>query len=39
MYVSIFLAALDERLIDHAYVFFGLGSARDRVIGTKYKID
>jgi uracil phosphoribosyltransferase len=33
--VSIFLAALDERLNDHAYIVPGLGDAGDRLFGTK----
>jgi uracil phosphoribosyltransferase len=33
--VSIFLASLDERLNDHAYIFPGLGDAGDRLFGTK----
>ncbi len=33
--VSIFVAALDERLNDHAYIVPGLGDAGDRLFGTK----
>ena len=33
--VDIFVAALDERLNDHGYIFPGLGDAGDRIFGTK----
>jgi len=33
--VDIYLAALDERLNDHAYIVPGLGDAGDRLFGTK----
>ena len=33
--VDIYLAALDERLNDHAYIIPGLGDAGDRIVGTK----
>lgn len=33
--VDIYLAALDERLNDHAYIVPGLGDAGDRIFGTK----
>ena len=33
--VDIFLAALDEKLNDHAYIIPGLGDAGDRIFGTK----
>lgn len=33
--VQIYLAALDERLNDHAYIMPGLGDAGDRIFGTK----
>jgi uracil phosphoribosyltransferase len=33
--VAITLAALDERLDDHAYIIPGLGDAGDRIYGTK----
>ena len=33
--VDIYLAALDERLNDHAYIIPGLGDAGDRIFGTK----
>ena len=33
--VDIFLAALDERLNEHAYIVPGLGDAGDRILGTK----
>lgn len=33
--VQIFLAALDEKLNDHAYIVPGLGDAGDRIFGTK----
>lgn len=33
--VDIFIAALDERLDDHAYIVPGLGDAGDRIFGTK----
>ncbi len=33
--VDIFLAALDERLNEHAYIVPGLGDAGDRIFGTK----
>lgn len=33
--VSIFTAALDERLNDHGYIVPGLGDAGDRLFGTK----
>jgi len=33
--VSIFVAALDECLNDHAYIVPGLGDAGDRIFGTK----
>lgn len=33
--VDIFVAALDEKLNDHAYILPGLGDAGDRLFGTK----
>ena len=33
--VDIYLAAVDERLNDHAYIIPGLGDAGDRIFGTK----
>jgi uracil phosphoribosyltransferase len=33
--VDIYLAALDERLNEHAYIVPGLGDAGDRIFGTK----
>ena len=33
--VDIFMAALDERLNEHAYIVPGLGDAGDRIFGTK----
>lgn len=33
--IKIYLAALDERLNDHAYIIPGLGDAGDRLFGTK----
>jgi len=33
--VEIFIAALDERLNEHAYIIPGLGDAGDRIFGTK----
>jgi len=33
--VAIFVAALDEKLNDHAYILPGLGDAGDRLFGTK----
>ena len=33
--VDIYLAAMDERLNDHAYIVPGLGDAGDRIFGTK----
>ena len=33
--VPIFVAAVDERLNDHAYILPGLGDAGDRIFGTK----
>lgn len=33
--VDIYVAALDERLNDHAYIVPGLGDAGDRIFGTK----
>ena len=33
--VEIYLAALDERLNEHAYILPGLGDAGDRIFGTK----
>ena len=33
--VDIYLASLDERLNDHAYILPGLGDAGDRLFGTK----
>ena len=33
--VDIYLAALDERLNEHAYILPGLGDAGDRIFGTK----
>ena len=35
--VPIFVAAIDEKLNDHAYILPGLGDAGDRIFGTKYK--
>lgn len=33
--VDVYLAALDEKLNDHAYIIPGLGDAGDRIFGTK----
>jgi uracil phosphoribosyltransferase len=33
--VKLYLAALDEKLNDHAYILPGLGDAGDRIFGTK----
>ena len=33
--VDIYLAALDEKLNDRAYIVPGLGDAGDRIFGTK----
>ena len=33
--VPIFVAAIDEKLNDHAYILPGLGDAGDRIFGTK----
>ena len=33
--VDIFVAAVDERLNEHAYIVPGLGDAGDRIFGTK----
>ena len=33
--VDIYIAALDERLNEHAYIVPGLGDAGDRIFGTK----
>ena len=33
--VDIYVAAVDERLNDHAYIVPGLGDAGDRIFGTK----
>jgi uracil phosphoribosyltransferase len=33
--VEIFVAAIDEKLNDHAYIVPGLGDAGDRIFGTK----
>ena len=33
--VELYLAALDEKLNDHAYIIPGLGDAGDRIFGTK----
>jgi uracil phosphoribosyltransferase len=33
--VDMYLAALDEKLNDHAYIVPGLGDAGDRIFGTK----
>ena len=33
--IDIFLAAVDERLNEHAYIVPGLGDAGDRIFGTK----
>ena len=33
--VEIFLAAVDEKLNEHAYIVPGLGDAGDRIYGTK----
>jgi len=33
--VDMFIAALDEKLNDHAYIIPGLGDAGDRIFGTK----
>ncbi|HPP32199.1 MAG TPA: uracil phosphoribosyltransferase, partial [Soehngenia sp.] len=33
--VDIYLAAIDERLNEHAYIVPGLGDAGDRLFGTK----
>ena len=33
--VDLFVAAVDERLNDHAYIVPGLGDAGDRIFGTK----
>ena len=33
--VEVYIASLDERLNDHAYILPGLGDAGDRLFGTK----
>ena len=33
--VDIYVAAVDEKLNDHAYIVPGLGDAGDRIFGTK----
>ena len=33
--VDIYLAAMDEKLNEHAYIVPGLGDAGDRIFGTK----
>jgi len=33
--VTIYTAAVDERLDEHAYIIPGLGDAGDRLFGTK----
>ncbi|MGI4985615.1 MAG: uracil phosphoribosyltransferase, partial [Janthinobacterium lividum] len=33
--VKLYVAALDERLDEHAYIIPGLGDAGDRLFGTK----
>ena len=33
--VDIFVAAVDEKLNEHAYIVPGLGDAGDRIFGTK----
>ena len=33
--VELYLAAMDERLNEHAYIVPGLGDAGDRIFGTK----
>ena len=33
--VPIYLASLDEKLNEHAYIVPGLGDAGDRIFGTK----
>ena len=33
--VDLYIAALDEKLNDHAYIVPGLGDAGDRLFGTK----
>ena len=33
--VEIFVAGIDEKLNDHAYIVPGLGDAGDRIFGTK----
>ena len=33
--VDIYIAALDEKLNEHAYIVPGLGDAGDRIFGTK----
>jgi uracil phosphoribosyltransferase len=33
--VEMYLAAVDEKLNDHAYIVPGLGDAGDRIFGTK----
>ena len=33
--VEIYIASLDEKLNDHAYIVPGLGDAGDRLFGTK----
>ena len=33
--VDIYVAALDEKLNDHAYIVPGLGDAGDRIFGTR----
>jgi uracil phosphoribosyltransferase len=33
--VTVFTAALDERLNDHGYILPGLGDAGDRIYGTR----
>lgn len=33
--VTVYCAAIDERLNDHGYIVPGLGDAGDRIFGTK----
>ena len=33
--VDLYIAAIDEKLNDHAYIIPGLGDAGDRIFGTK----
>ena len=33
--VNIYVAAIDEKLNEHAYIVPGLGDAGDRIFGTK----